>query len=244
MTISLLAVFLGGIISLLSPCSALILPGFLATAFHQRRRLILATAVFSLGVLSLMVPLGLGFLFLFTLFNSYRQLITLVIGLILIGEGLLQLFGRSLFLFSFNHRLPKNPNLMATFWLGAFSGLGASSCVGPILGSIITLAANSRSLAAALNLILAYSLGLVLPLFLLAWLWQRRPTTAQKILRGRAVTLFGRKVHLVNLAAAILFFFLGYVFIKYQGSFGLAPVFTRSGILDFTFDLHDSLFGL
>ena len=245
MPFSLLAAFLGGLISLLSPCSALILPSFLATSFHQRKKMLLATTIFSLGILTIMLPLGLGLLAIISFLSSYRRLITLVIGILLSLEGLFQLSGRSLLMPHINISMKtKNHHLSSVFYLGLASGIGTMSCVGPILGAIITLAANSTQAFSAISLILAYTLGLVGPLFLISLLWQKNQQKASAILRGKIIKFGQFKLHSINLAAAILFIFLGYVFIRYQGSFGTMSIFTHTGILNFTFDLQDKLFKL
>jgi cytochrome c biogenesis protein CcdA len=58
--VSYLAAFLGGILSLLSPCSALLLPAFFAYAFQSRKELLAKTAVFYVGLAATLVPLGMG----------------------------------------------------------------------------------------------------------------------------------------------------------------------------------------
>src|SRR5215218_7163759 len=58
--VSFLASFLGGLLSLLSPCSALLLPAFFAYAFQSRGELVGRTAVFYLGLCATLVPLGMG----------------------------------------------------------------------------------------------------------------------------------------------------------------------------------------
>ena len=51
-----LAAFLGGLLALLSPCSALLLPSFFAYAFTGRGRLLAHTGVFYLGLAATLVP--------------------------------------------------------------------------------------------------------------------------------------------------------------------------------------------
>lgn len=222
MPFSYLAAFLGGLISLLSPCSALVLPGFFATVLGQRGRLWRAALLFSLGVLALMLPLGFGFKALLFWLNSYRLIITRTIGLILIIEGLFQFRERSLFS-RLNFAWPKS-----AFALGFFSGLGSLACIGPVLGAIITLAASSGSSGQVLGLILSYTLGIVGPLLLLA--------------KWRPLQLGRRRW--VHVLAGVLYLFLGWSFWRYQGSLGLAPVFNQTGILNWFFDLQDKLFTL
>ena len=57
---SYLTAFFGGVLSLLSPCSALLLPAFFAYAFQSRRKLLAKTAIFYLGLAATLVPLGMG----------------------------------------------------------------------------------------------------------------------------------------------------------------------------------------
>ncbi|WP_235686449.1 hypothetical protein [Tomitella gaofuii] len=58
--IGLLGALLGGVLLLLSPCSALLLPSFFAYAFDSVGRLAARTVQFSLGLATVMVPLGAG----------------------------------------------------------------------------------------------------------------------------------------------------------------------------------------
>jgi cytochrome c biogenesis protein CcdA len=58
--VGFLASFLGGLLSLLSPCSALLLPAFFAYAFQSRYELAWRTAVFYAGLTATLVPLGMG----------------------------------------------------------------------------------------------------------------------------------------------------------------------------------------
>src|SRR5215204_2637917 len=59
--VSYLAAFFGGVLSLLSPCSALLLPAFFAYAFQSRRKLLAKTSIFYLGLATTLVPLlGMG----------------------------------------------------------------------------------------------------------------------------------------------------------------------------------------
>ncbi len=60
MGIEAMVAFAGGVLSLLSPCSALLLLAFFAYAFPSRGQLVLRTGVFYLGLLTLFISLGLG----------------------------------------------------------------------------------------------------------------------------------------------------------------------------------------
>ncbi len=58
MGIEAMVAFAGGVLSLLSPCSALLLPAFFAYAFPSRGQLVLRTGVFYLGAPHPVHPAG------------------------------------------------------------------------------------------------------------------------------------------------------------------------------------------
>jgi cytochrome c biogenesis protein CcdA len=90
---SYLASFFGGVLSLLSPCSALLLPAFFAYAFGGGGELIKKTGVFYLGLCATLVPLGMGISAVSALFYGERQLLITLSGALLISFGILQLLG-------------------------------------------------------------------------------------------------------------------------------------------------------
>ena len=170
--VSYLAAFLGGILSLLSPCSALLLPAFFAYAFQSCKELLAKTAVFYVGLAATLVPLGMGTSVMSRLVYGQRRALILVSGLLIIALGLLQLLGRG-FEFGLLSRLRgrvRGTSAGATFALGAVYGF-AGFCSGPILGAILTVAASSEEVVRGAGLLAAYALGMALPLFLLAAVW-------------------------------------------------------------------------
>ncbi|UUZ44330.1 hypothetical protein LP422_17985 [Janibacter limosus] len=56
--VGVLAALAAGVLALLSPCSALLLPSFFAYAFASRRAIPARTVVFYLGLLITPVPRG------------------------------------------------------------------------------------------------------------------------------------------------------------------------------------------
>src|SRR5699024_4427103 len=93
MNIGYLGAFLGGALSLLSPCSALLVPAFFAYAFADRVRLLMRTGVFFLGLATTLVPMGVAAGSIGALFNEYRDLVVLIGGLLMIGLGIAQIVG-------------------------------------------------------------------------------------------------------------------------------------------------------
>jgi cytochrome c biogenesis protein CcdA len=152
--VSFLASFFGGVLSLLSPCSALLLPAFFAYAFGGGGELVRKTGVFYLGLAATLVPLGMGISAVSALFYGQRGTLITVSGLLVIAFGILQLLGRG-FAFGPLARLRtriRGDSAGAVFALGAVYGF-AGFCSGPILGAVLTVAAASGGALRGANLL-------------------------------------------------------------------------------------------
>ncbi len=66
-----------------------------------------------------------------------------------------------------------NKNIYSPIVIGAAFGFGWTPCIGPILGSILALAATEESINKGIILLLFYSLGLALPFILSGYLIQK-----------------------------------------------------------------------
>src|SRR5690625_7531573 len=93
MEIGLLAAFLGGALALLSPCGALLLPGFFASTVTTRARLLPHAVVFYLGLVITLVPLGIGAGALGALLTGHRALLIGGTSLVLIVLGAVPALG-------------------------------------------------------------------------------------------------------------------------------------------------------
>lgn len=89
---------------------------------------------------------------------------------------------------------------IASFLMGVFFSAGWSPCVGPILGSILTLSLNEGSISQGVVLLSAYSIGLAIP-FLVASVQIGMVTT---ILRR-----YGRLMHYVEVGMGVLLILVG-----------------------------------
>lgn len=230
---SYLAAFLGGLFSLLSPCSALLLPAFFAYAFESRRELVRKTVVFYLGLCVTLVPLGMGISAVSRLFYGQRSALILVAGILLILLGIWQLMGRGFSIGPFEKlrgRI-KGDSVGATFALGAVYGF-AGFCSGPILGAVLTVAAASGETLRGAGLLATYALGMAAPLFLLASLWDRLDLGRRRWLRGRELSFGGLRVHTTSLVSGVMFIGLGVMFIVYDGTTALTGLYASRGAED------------
>lgn len=218
MDIGLLSAFLGGVLALLSPCAALLMPAFFASTVGAGPRLLAHGAVFYVGLLLVLVPLGVGAGAIGTLFATHREVIVLSASVLLVVLGVVQLLG---FGFDPARLLPGAAHLQerattATGWvktllLGAASGV-AGFCAGPILGAVLTLAAARGDMVSAGTLLAVYGAGMVAPLLLIAALWGRLGARGRRVLRGRAFTVFGRELHSTSMLTGFILIGVGVVF--------------------------------
>jgi cytochrome c-type biogenesis protein len=200
--------FLGGLLSFLSPCILPLAPGYLglisgvsaqelaydpATDGQQqdgskkgkKGRVLQATGAFILGFTVVFVIMGLTSSFLGQLLAGNRNLIMRISGVIVILLGLHQagwlpipwLYRERRF--NVNHSI----GLGGAFLTGLAFSLGWTPCVGPILGSIMALAASQAKLGEGILLLTVYSAGLAVPFLLLAVAFDQVSRSLNKLKR-------------------------------------------------------------
>lgn len=219
MDIGFLAAMLGGVLALLSPCSALLLPSFFAYAFRDPGRLLLRTSVFYVGLCLTLIPLGAGSAMVSMLFYGHRETLINVAGTVIIVFGVLQILGLGFTwapLARAQGRFASGRGHLSVLGLGAVYGL-AGFCSGPILGAVLTVAATGTPLR-GMFLMAAYALGMVLPMFVLALLWDRYDLGHRRWLRGRSVRLGPLTTHTTALLSGGLFIGIGVLFIAFDGT--------------------------
>ena len=237
--VGVLAAFAAGILALLSPCSALLLPSFFAYAFATRRALVARTGVFYVGLLVTLVPLGTGAGAASSLFYGHRPLLIAIAGWTIIGLGVLQLLGRG-FAVPGVQRLQSavasrgDGGWLSTLLLGAVYGL-AGFCSGPVLGAILTVAATQDSPWQGGALLAVYALGMAAPLLVLAALWDRFDLGSRRWLRGRTLSFGALRLHTTSLLAGLLFIAVGVVFLRYDGTAGLTGSLGMGDLTDLEF---------
>ncbi|MFE2561398.1 cytochrome c biogenesis CcdA family protein [Streptomyces sp. NPDC059352] len=216
------AAFLGGLLALLSPCSALLLPAFFAYSIDTRAKLVARTGILYAGLATTLVPLGAAGSFAGRFFYGNRDLLVTVGGWLIVGLGVLQLLGLG---FASRHIAEASGRIRPTsalsvYALGLVYGL-AGFCAGPILGSVLTVAALSGSPAYGGLLLAVYALGMAVPLFVLALLWERYDLGRRRWLRGRPLRLGPLTLHSTSLLSGLFFIALGTLFLVFDGTTAL-----------------------
>jgi len=216
LVLTLLA-FIAGVFSFLSPCTLPILPAYFAvTAQTDRARMGMMSLAFFFGLASLFVAMGASASALGQLLRNYMFQISQIGGGIVVIFGVMTLFGKGFSGASFQGKPAST--FIGFFLFGATFALGWTPCVGPILSSILMLAASEKTVFQGMNLLFFYAVGLGLPLILVATLCGNLPKDGMfwTLLRGKGwdIPIGGKKtvfLHTTNLFSGVLLILLGVV---------------------------------
>jgi len=174
--VTLLAAFGAGLVSFVTPCVLPMVPVYFASlagpdvlegALASRRRLFLHSLSFVLGFSMVFTLMGALVGLAGVVINPNSPVVQNISGSLLIIFGLFMLASLKVPWLNFEKRL--SPSLgsstgyLRSFLTGGIFTLAWTPCVGPILGSILTLALSSDTAWQGAYLLLTFSLGLGLP---------------------------------------------------------------------------------
>lgn len=178
MSFGLIASAVGaGLLSFFSPCVLPVLPVYLGALCQpsQDGKASLAsrlgnTLAFVLGICSIFVMLGVGVSLLGSVANN--PYLTIALGLVVVAFGLELAGFIRIPLLEREYRAKLGSiearGLLGSFLLGLAFSFGWTPCVGPVLGTILALAAQQGSMLVGMVLLLVYSLGFCVPFMLIA----------------------------------------------------------------------------
>lgn len=175
--------FLAGLVSFLSPCVFSLVPvyiGYLSGRSvvcvehrpgKERIDTFLHGLAFVVGFSIVFILLGLAVSTLGSFLYDIRTWLAKIGGIVVILFGLHMTGLLKIPFLEYDlrpqSRMEHQRSYLSSFLLGIFFSAGWSPCVGPVLGSILTLALNGASISIGIRLLTAYSLGLAIP-FLVA----------------------------------------------------------------------------
>ncbi len=243
-SISYAAAAAGGLISFLSPCVLPLVPAYLCyiagtsldelVAKNEKGealgsdgltlRVMLGAIGFVLGFTTIFVALGASASAINPLIIAHKQLLGRIAGAVIIIFGLHYM---GVFRLAFLDREARFQvqgtgagekslfmQFASPYLLGLAFAFGWTPCIGPILATILTVAASQESLGAGVGLLTVYSLGLGIPFLAAAFAIRGFLSFA-----GR----FRRHMHKVEIAAGLLLALTGLLMLT--GSFESIAVF-------------------
>lgn len=181
--------FGGGLLSFVSPCTLPVLTAYFAFAFQSSRRQIATnTVAFMLGLGTTFSLLGAVGFALGRVLRQNERFLLLLGGTFILIFGVMNLLGKGFGgMQQASSAKPDDTGLKGSYLFGLTFAIGWSSCVGPILGSVFTLAAQTTSVWNGMMLLFIYTLGLGLPLIIVSTFFGRmnRKSIFWRILRGK-----------------------------------------------------------
>ena len=208
--------FLAGLASFLSPCVFSLVPAYIGYLggravggeATESNRFITFThgLAFVLGFSVVFIILGVATAAFGRLLFDLRFILSKVGGIIVMIFGLHMIGIFRIPFLEYDTRVQKVPDrkwgYLSSAMMGVFFSAGWAPCVGPVLGSILTLSLNGGSVSSGVSLLSAYSAGLAIP-FLIAALgvgWV-------------SITLrkYGRFMHYIEIAMGVVLVILGFM---------------------------------
>ena len=172
-----------GLVSFLSPCVLPLIPGYVSyisgsslNELMERKEInIFPIILFSFGFSIVFISFGATATYLGSLVLDYSYELRIIAGSLIIIFSLHIMGLLNIKFLNYEKRIHSNikPSNFGSILIGMAFGFGWTPCIGPILGSILALAATEESINKGILLLLFYSLGLAIPFILSGYLIQR-----------------------------------------------------------------------
>jgi len=179
----LLIAFGAGLISFLSPCVLPLIPGYISyisgsslNELLEKKNINLTPIIlFTIGFSIVFVVFGAASTYLgqVLLQNSYELRIAAGIVIILFSLHIIGIVNLKFLNYEKRIQTNRNSHFYSPILIGMAFAFGWTPCIGPILGSILVLAATEENINKGIFLLIFYSLGLALPFILSGYLIQK-----------------------------------------------------------------------
>ena len=161
---------MAGLLSFLSPCVLPMIPIFLGSLAANSKNALVSTLVFCAGITSAFCLLGAAASSIGSFLFEHHLIIQIGLGILLMTLSLhsFGVFRIAALDKTIKFESNNSVGLLKSFLMGFTFAFGWSPCVGPILGAILALAANSSSLYKGIGSLAIYSGGMCIPLVVFA----------------------------------------------------------------------------
>ena len=181
--IELFIAFGAGLISFLSPCVLPLIPGYISyisgsslnELIEKKNINLVPIILFTVGFSIVFIVFGAASTFLgqVLLQNSYELRIAAGLVIVVLSLHIIGIINLKFLNFEKRIHTNKNTNFYSPIIIGMAFAFGWTPCIGPILGSILVLAATEENINKGIFLLVSYSLGLALPFILSGYLIQK-----------------------------------------------------------------------
>tara|TARA_B100000945_G_C20399477_1_gene606580 strand:+ start:523 stop:1230 length:708 start_codon:yes stop_codon:yes gene_type:complete len=181
--IELLIAFGAGLISFLSPCVLPLIPGYISyisgssinILIEKKNINLIPIILFTIGFSIIFIIFGAASTFLGKVLLQNSNELRIFAGIIIIIFSLHIIGIINIKFLNYEKRIQTNinKNLFSPILIGMAFAFGWTPCIGPILGSILVLAATEENLIQGISLLFSYSLGLAIPFILSGYLIQK-----------------------------------------------------------------------
>ncbi len=180
---TILIALISGLLSFLSPCVLPLIPSYIVfisgvsideiskekSSGKRRQKVLLGSLMFILGFSLIFISMGASATFIGKFLASNIRIFEIIGGLVVIFFGIhfSGLFRLRILEKEKRFNLGKKPlGYLGAFLVGVAFGAGWTPCIGPILGTILTLAATTQNLGRGIVLLSFYSAGIGIPFLL------------------------------------------------------------------------------
>ena len=179
----LFVAFGAGLISFLSPCVLPLIPGYISyisgssynELVEKKNINLVPIFLFTVGFSLVFIIFGAASTYLgqVLLQNSYELRVAAGLVIILFSLHIIGIVNFKFLNYEKRIETKTNNNFYSPILIGMAFAFGWTPCIGPILGSILVLAATEESINRGILLLIFYSLGLALPFILSGYLIQK-----------------------------------------------------------------------
>ena len=179
----ILVAFGAGLISFLSPCVLPWIPGYISyisgnslnELIEKKNVNLIPIILFTVGFSIVFIIFGAASTFLgqVLLQNSYELRVAAGLIIIILSLHIIGIINLKILNYEKRIQTKTNTNFYSPILIGMAFAFGWTPCIGPILGSILVLAATEDTINKGVLLLISYSLGLALPFILSGYLIQK-----------------------------------------------------------------------
>tara|TARA_B100000941_G_scaffold207800_1_gene151922 strand:+ start:440 stop:1147 length:708 start_codon:yes stop_codon:yes gene_type:complete len=181
--VEIIIAFGAGLISFLSPCVLPLIPGYISyitgsslnEIIEKKNVNLLPIILFTLGFSIVFIIFGAASTYLgqVLLKNSNELRIAAGMIIIILSLHIIGIIKLNFLNFEKRFQTKKNTNFLSSILIGMAFAFGWTPCIGPILGSILVLAATEENVKMGILLLTFYSLGLAVPFIFAGYLMQK-----------------------------------------------------------------------